>query len=71
MHGSEMIAKDCVDFIIFEKYLSDTLGRWRLHSKVKSRSAADYLVKRTLRLPTEEITDSHTDSVAAASRSSK
>lgn len=34
MHGSEIIAKDVLEYIVFEKHLSDTYGLWRLHDKI-------------------------------------
>ena len=34
MHGSDAVPKDCLEFVVFEKHLSDTLGRWRLHGKI-------------------------------------
>lgn len=34
MHGSEILAKDVLEYIVFEKHLSNVYGTWRLHDKV-------------------------------------
>ncbi|XP_062561941.1 large ribosomal subunit protein mL45 [Armigeres subalbatus] len=34
MHGSEIIAKDCLEYVVFEKHLSNEYGVWRLHEKI-------------------------------------
>lgn len=34
MHGSEIIAKDVLEYIVFEKHLSNEYGTWRLHDKI-------------------------------------
>lgn len=34
MHGSEMLAKDCLEYVVFEKHLSNEYGVWRLHEKI-------------------------------------
>ncbi|XP_058453751.1 large ribosomal subunit protein mL45 [Malaya genurostris] len=34
MHGSETIAKDCLEYVVFEKHLSNEYGVWRLHEKI-------------------------------------
>lgn len=34
MHGSEILAKDVLEYIVFEKHLSNVYGKWRLHHKV-------------------------------------
>lgn len=34
MHGSDAIVKDVLEFVVFEKNISDYNGRWRLHSKI-------------------------------------
>lgn len=35
LYGNERIAKDVLDFIVFEKHLTDTYGKWRIHGKIK------------------------------------
>lgn len=34
MHGSEILAKDVLEYIVFEKHLSNEYGLWRLHEKI-------------------------------------
>lgn len=34
MHGSEILAKDVLEYIVFEKHLSNEYGQWRLHEKI-------------------------------------
>lgn len=34
MHGSEIIAKDVLEYVIFENNISNTYGVWRLHAKI-------------------------------------
>jgi len=32
--GSEKLAKDCLEYVVFEKHIADDYGQWRLHSKI-------------------------------------
>lgn len=34
MHGSEIIAKDVLEYVVFENNISNEYGSWRLHSKI-------------------------------------
>lgn len=34
IHGSEIIAKDVLEYIVFEKHLSNLYGVWRIHDKI-------------------------------------
>lgn len=34
MHGSEIIGKDVLEFIVFEKHLANLYGKWRVHAKI-------------------------------------
>ncbi|EAT35833.1 AAEL012025-PA [Aedes aegypti] len=34
MHGSEIVEKDCLEYVVFEKHLSNEYGVWRLHEKI-------------------------------------
>lgn len=34
MSGSEILAKDVLEYLVLEKHLSNEYGRWRLHSKI-------------------------------------
>ena len=52
--GSPTLAKDILEYVVFEKHLADEYGVWRLHAKIVSEDAPrrnHYL--RTMPLPTE------------------
>ncbi|KAI8437354.1 hypothetical protein MSG28_011695, partial [Choristoneura fumiferana] len=34
LHGSEILAKDVIEYIVFEKHLSNVYGTWRIHDKI-------------------------------------
>lgn len=34
MHGSEIVPKDVIEYVVFEKHLSNEYGVWRLHDKI-------------------------------------
>lgn len=34
MHGSEILAKDVLEYVVFEKHLANEYGTWRLHGKI-------------------------------------
>lgn len=34
MHGSEILAKDVLEYVVFEKHLANQYGTWRLHAKI-------------------------------------
>ncbi|KAG1687684.1 putative 39S ribosomal protein L45, mitochondrial [Nymphon striatum] len=34
MHGSEVVAKDVLEYVVFEKHLANNYGAWRIHSKI-------------------------------------
>lgn len=34
MHGSEILAKDVLEYVVFEKHLSNEYGTWRIHDKI-------------------------------------
>lgn len=34
MHGSEIIAKDVLEYVVFEKHLANEYGIWRIHGKI-------------------------------------
>ncbi|XP_075984876.1 mitochondrial ribosomal protein L45 [Anticarsia gemmatalis] len=34
LHGSEILAKDVLEYIVFEKHLSNLYGTWRIHEKI-------------------------------------
>lgn len=34
MHGSEAITKDVLEYVVFEKHMSNEYGQWKLHAKI-------------------------------------
>merc|ERR1711915_588954 len=34
IHGSETVAKDVLEYVVFEKHLANIYAQWRLHSKI-------------------------------------
>lgn len=34
MHGSEIIAKDVLEYVVFEKHICNEYGKWRVHAKI-------------------------------------
>ncbi|XP_034944563.1 probable 39S ribosomal protein L45, mitochondrial [Chelonus insularis] len=34
MHGSEIVKKDVLEYVVFEKHLSNKYGLWRIHGKI-------------------------------------
>ena len=34
IHGSETVAKDVLEYVVFEKHIANIYGLWRLHSKI-------------------------------------
>lgn len=34
MHGSEILGKDVLEYVVFEKHLANEYGNWRIHAKI-------------------------------------
>ncbi|XP_076039577.1 mitochondrial ribosomal protein L45 isoform X2 [Oratosquilla oratoria] len=34
IHGSEVVARDVLEYVVFEKHLANTYGVWRIHDKI-------------------------------------
>lgn len=34
IHGSEILAKDVLEYVVFEKHIANEYGRWRIHGKI-------------------------------------
>ena len=61
MHGSEIIAKDVLEYIVFEKHMANEYGKWRLHDKIippwappKQPAPITFRVKEEIVVPKEE-----------------
>lgn len=33
-YGSEVVARDVLEYVVFEKHVANTYGIWRLHDKI-------------------------------------
>ena len=33
-HGSEVVARDVLEYVVFEKHIANTYGLWRIHDKI-------------------------------------
>jgi large subunit ribosomal protein L45 len=51
--GSEKLAKDCLEYVVFEKHIADEYGQWRLHGKIIPEwlTGQQQPVLRTVRQP--------------------
>uniref|UniRef100_A0A2P2HZI2 Large ribosomal subunit protein mL45 n=1 Tax=Hirondellea gigas TaxID=1518452 RepID=A0A2P2HZI2_9CRUS len=55
MHGSEVLAKDVLEYVVFEKHISNTYGTWRVHDKIVPDWAPSLLpTMRTFRVKPAE-----------------
>lgn len=34
LHGSEVVARDVLEYVVFEKHMANTYGLWRIHDKI-------------------------------------
>lgn len=34
MHGSEILSKDVLEYVVFEKHIANEYGKWRIHDKI-------------------------------------
>ena len=34
LHGSEVVARDVLEYVVFEKHVANTYGLWRVHDKI-------------------------------------
>lgn len=60
IHGSETVAKDVLEYVVFEKHLANVYGSWRLHAKI----IPDWMPKRepgrlTYRVPSQAKAESN------------
>ena len=53
MFGDPQIAKAVVEYVVMEKWISDTYGLWRIHGKITPPDApARNTLIKTYRVPT-------------------
>lgn len=41
IHGNPYVAKDVLEYVVFEKHLADTYGKWRIHGKIIPQNTAN------------------------------
>lgn len=58
MHGNEVLAKDVLEYVVFEKHLANEYGTWRLHAKI----IPDWLPSRQPSLRTFKVEETPVDS---------
>lgn len=34
LYGSEILAKDVLEYVVFEKHVANEYGKWRVHDKI-------------------------------------
>ena len=50
--GSDTLPKDVLEYVVFEKHISNPYGSWRLHDKIEPSWASDKTpIIRTFRQP--------------------
>lgn len=72
IYGSEVIAKDVLEYVVFEKHMANIYGMWRIHEKI----IPDWMPqrepgKKTYIQPQEVETVPATDSVVPATPADK
>jgi large subunit ribosomal protein L45 len=71
MHGSEILAKDVLEYVVFEKHLSNEYGLWRLHEKiVPNWMPPKEPVAKTYRLVAEEMSQESSETKEVQTTSS-
>lgn len=72
MHGSEILAKDVLEYIVFEKHLSNEYGLWRLHEKIVPHwMPPKEPVAKTYRLVVEEVPQENSETKEVQTTSSE
>ena len=64
MYGSEELIKDVLEYVVFEKHISDIYGLWRVHDKIipKWMPEREPLIKTYVKPKLPPVTESETDS---------
>lgn len=71
MHGSEILAKDVLEYIVFEKHVANEYGRWRVHDKIipdwlppKEPSPKTYKLQAEVIEEDEKVSDTAVSSIS-------
>lgn len=68
MQGSEILRKDVLEYVVFEKHLANEYGCWRIHGKIiPTWMSPTNVVESTYVLPKEKPTPKATDPAAVES----
>ena len=64
MYGSEELIKDVLEYVVFEKHISDIYGLWRVHDKIipKWMPQREPLIKTYVKPNLPPVSESETDS---------
>lgn len=81
MHGSEIVKKDVLEYVVFENHLANKYGAWRIHAKIippwmpeREYAQRTYLMKPEEPEPVEEppkkaeVSVAHVDKDSSAPR---
>lgn len=41
MAGSENVVKDVLEYVVYENFLSNSLGTWRIHGKILPKDSVN------------------------------
>lgn len=73
IHGSEILAKDVLEYVVLEKHVANEYGRWRIHDKIipdwlppKELSAKTYKLKPEVKEEDEKISDTAVSTSASS-----
>lgn len=56
MFGDSQLPKSCIEYVVFEKWVSDTYGTWRIHAKITPPDAqSSHRLIKTYRIPNETL----------------
>lgn len=50
IHGSENVVKDVLEYVVYENFLTNSLGQWRIHGKILPKTAESLETRQTFRM---------------------
>lgn len=54
MFGDELVPRDVLEYVVYEKHLANLYGRWRMHGKIPLASSQQQSVLKTFKLEEEK-----------------
>ena len=68
IHGHPLTAKDVLEYVVFEKHITDTEGSWRIHGKIipewapnRDGSKLTHVVRNDVEIEEEDVVDDDDD----------